>query len=183
MTKWTIAYDGAQIGKDNVFFDNLDVSWLPSDILAVQSDDGVTCEIERGDRTALEITQANEEDVATSGLSWWSNVSTSWQAGYDAYHGADLSALAVSSGALSPSFAADNSFYTVDVANSVTSVTVTPTAAYTDATITVAGTAVTSDSASGSQSLDVGSNIVDVVVSRSGSDDRTYTILFERAEA
>ena len=77
MAKWTIIYDNGQIGKDGQFYDDLDMSWLPSDILAVQSPDGVTCEIEKGDRTTGTHTQ-NLENVATSSLSWWSNVETKW---------------------------------------------------------------------------------------------------------
>lgn len=78
-----IAYDGGQIGKDGEFFDGLDVSWLPSDVLVVQSPDGVTCTLEKGDRATLRHTE-NQENVATSSLSWWSNVDTTWQAAYDA---------------------------------------------------------------------------------------------------
>ena len=77
MAKWTIIYHNGQIGKDGVFYDDLNVTWLPSDILAVQSPDGVTCEIEKGDRATGTHTQ-NLENVATSSLSWWSNVETKW---------------------------------------------------------------------------------------------------------
>jgi len=182
MAKWTITYDGAQIGKDNVFFDNLDVSWLPSDTLAVQSEDGVICEIEKGDRATLEITQANQENVEIDNLDWWPNVLSSWQAGYDAYHGSDLSDISVSSGSLSPSFHADETFYIIDVANGVSDVTITPTSTYSDALITIEGDVVASGSASNSQSLGVGISQIDVVVRRDGSDDRTYSLLFKRAE-
>jgi hypothetical protein len=82
MAKYMIAYDGGQIGKDGEFFDGLDVSWLPSDVLVVQSPDGVTCTLEKGDRASLKHTE-NQENVATSSLSWWSNVDTTWQAAYD----------------------------------------------------------------------------------------------------
>jgi hypothetical protein len=82
MAKYTIAYDGGQIGKDGAFFNDLDLSWLPSDVLIVQSPDGVTCTLEKGDRDNLMHT-SNEENVATSTLDWWSNVDTTWQAAYD----------------------------------------------------------------------------------------------------
>jgi hypothetical protein len=49
----------------------------------VQSPDGLVCEIEKGDSATGKRTQ-NEEDVATSTLSWWPNVNTTWQAAYDA---------------------------------------------------------------------------------------------------
>ena len=83
MAKWTINYGDRQIGKDGQFYDNFDLSWLPSTILAVQTLDGVTCEIEHGDR-ATETNTHNDEGVATSSLAWWSNVETAWQAAYDA---------------------------------------------------------------------------------------------------
>ena len=87
MAKWVIINGGSgdadQIGKDGVFYDNLDLTWLPSDVCAVQSPDGVTCEIEKGDPATGNRTQ-NDADVATNTLSWWSNVSTTWQAAYDA---------------------------------------------------------------------------------------------------
>ena len=83
MAKWTIIYDGGVISKDGHNYDGLDVSWLPSDVLAVQSADGVTCDIENGVQSTLWAT-TYQSDVATSGLSWWSNVSTTWQAAYDA---------------------------------------------------------------------------------------------------
>ena len=82
MAKYTITYDGGQIGKDGEFYSNLDVSWLPSDVLVVQSPNGVTCTLEKGDRATLRHTE-NQENVATSSLSWWSNVDTTWQAAYD----------------------------------------------------------------------------------------------------
>lgn len=83
MAKWTINYGDGQIGKDGQFYDGLDLTWLPSTILAVQSPDGVTCEIEHGDR-ATETNSYNADDVATSTLSWWPSVATTWQAAYDA---------------------------------------------------------------------------------------------------
>jgi hypothetical protein len=83
MSKWTVIFDDGQIGKDGHFYGNLDLSWLPTSIRAVQSLDGVTCTIEHGNR-ATETNTHNDEDVATSSLSWWSNVSTTWQAAYDA---------------------------------------------------------------------------------------------------
>lgn len=81
MSKWVIIYSGGQIGKDGLFYDKLDMAWLPSNILAVQSD-GVTCEIEYGDRET-ETHSSNEIDVSVSSLSWWSNVDATWQAAYD----------------------------------------------------------------------------------------------------
>ena len=87
MAKWVVINGGSgdadQIGKDGVFYDNLDLSWLPSDVCAVQSPDGITCSIEKGNPVTGERT-SNEDGVATSTLSWWSNINTTWQAAYDA---------------------------------------------------------------------------------------------------
>ena len=83
MAKWTLSYAGGQIGKDNLFYDNLNLSWLPSNILAVQSLDGVVCEIEEGDR-ATETNTGNQENVQTNTLTWWSNLEATWQAAHNA---------------------------------------------------------------------------------------------------
>ena len=83
MAKWTIVANDNAIGKDGVFYEDLNLSWLPTNILAVQSPNGTTCEVEVGDRTLEKVTQ-NQENVATSSLSWWSNVDTTWQAADDA---------------------------------------------------------------------------------------------------
>lgn len=84
MAKWSINYSDGAITKDGDCFLNLDLSFLPSDILAVQSADGVNADIEKGDRTTEKRT-VTEDDVATSSLSWWGSVSSTWQTAYDAY--------------------------------------------------------------------------------------------------
>jgi len=83
MAKWTIVYTDGQIIKDEEGYNDLDLSFLPSTILNVQSPDGVTCEIEYGDR-ALEENSSNDSNVATSSLSWWNQVDTVWAAGRQA---------------------------------------------------------------------------------------------------
>ncbi len=87
MAKWTIINGGSgdadQIGKDGLFYDNLNLTWLPSDVCAVQSPDGATCEIERGN-PATGAHTGNDENVATNTLSWWSSVESTWQAAHDA---------------------------------------------------------------------------------------------------
>ena len=77
---------------------------------------------------------------------------------------ASLSGLALSGGTLAPTFAASTVSYTASVPNTTTNITVTPTAAQANATITVNGTTVTSGSASEPVSLVVGPNTVTVVV-------------------
>jgi hypothetical protein len=95
---------------------------------------------------------------------------------------ATLSALSLSQGTLSPSFASGTTAYTASVANGVSSLTVTPTATQADATIKVNGTAVTSGSASGAIPLAVGANTISVVVTaQDGTTKSTYTVTVTRA--
>ena len=95
---------------------------------------------------------------------------------------AELSALSLSGASLSPSFAAGTISYTATVANSVTSLTVTPTVAQGNATVTVNGTAVASGAASGSISLSVGSNVLTTVVTaQDGVTTKSYTVTVTRS--
>ena len=93
----------------------------------------------------------------------------------------DLSALTTSAGGFNEEFAASTSAYTMNVANSVTSMTITPTVADATATVTVNGTTVTSGSSSSSIALTVGVNPITVVVTAQDSTTKTYTIRVERA--
>lgn len=95
---------------------------------------------------------------------------------------ANLSALSLSGVTLSPLFASGTISYTVTVANSVTSLTVTPTVEQGNATVTVNGTAVTSGAASGSISLSVGSNVLTTVVTaQDGVTTKSYTVTVTRS--
>ena len=95
---------------------------------------------------------------------------------------ANLSGLTLNGGTLSPGFAAGTTSYTAIVANSVTSVTVTPTVTDpTTVTIKVNGTTVASGSASGGINLTVGLNLITVVVTASDDSTNTYTIAVTRA--
>lgn len=97
---------------------------------------------------------------------------------------ANLSGLAISQGTLSPTFASGTTSYTASVANSVTSLTVTPTNSNSNATVTVNGTTVTSGSASGSIALAVGNNTITTrVTAQDGSTTKDYTITVTRAAA
>ena len=99
---------------------------------------------------------------------------------------ADLSAMTISSGTLTPAFNSATTAYTATVPNAITSITVTPTSAEANATIEVqvngSGYATaTSGSASGELALNVGSNTVDVKVT--AEDDttiKTYTTTLTR---
>ncbi len=92
---------------------------------------------------------------------------------------ADLSALTISEGTL-PAFAAATTSYAVDVDNDVASVTLTPTTADTTAHVTVAGTAVTSATASGAITLNVGANAIAIVVTAQNGTEKTYTVTIDR---
>jgi hypothetical protein len=94
---------------------------------------------------------------------------------------ATLSALTLTTATLSPTFASGTTSYTSTVSNATTSITVTPTRTQSNATITVNGTAATSGSASGSISLNVGSNTITIVVTaQDGTTQSTYTVTVTR---
>ncbi len=94
---------------------------------------------------------------------------------------ANLSALALSSGTLSPVFSSSVTAYTATVANSISSLTVTPTTQDSSATVTVNGNAVTSGSTSGAITLTVGDNAISTVVApQNGTPTKTYTITVTR---
>ncbi len=94
---------------------------------------------------------------------------------------ADLDNLVLSSGALTPTFVSGTTVYTAAVANGVTSLTVTPTAANPNATITVNGTTVASGSASGPIALATGDNtITTIVTAQDGLTTKTYTVTVTR---
>ena len=94
---------------------------------------------------------------------------------------ADLSSLTTTAGDLSPAFNVAVTNYNVSVLNGVTSTTITPTAV-TGATVTVAGTAVTSGTPSGDIPLTVGANALDIVVTAAdGTTEKTYTVTVRRA--
>jgi len=95
---------------------------------------------------------------------------------------ATLSNLTLSTGTLSPAFASATTSYTASVANTVTSLTLTPATTNAAATVKVNGTAVTSGSASGAIALNVGPNTVTTVVTaQDGATTKTYTVTVTRA--
>ncbi len=95
---------------------------------------------------------------------------------------ADLSGLVLSSGTLTPPFAAGTTAYAATVASCATSITVTPTAVEANATITVNGTPAASGHASGAIALNLGANtITTVVTAQDGAMTKTYTVTVTRA--
>ncbi len=104
---------------------------------------------------------------------------------FELYESADapyLSNLTISSGSLNPAFNSKHFTYADSVANTVSSITVTPTAAASGATIKVDGNPVQSGQPSQSINLAVGTTNVSVVVtSADGTMSETYTIAVTRA--
>lgn len=97
---------------------------------------------------------------------------------------ATLSNLIPSAGTLSPSFSSGTSTYNVAVASNVSSITFTPTASDSSATITVNGMSVGSGATSPAISLNTGSNTVSVMgTAQDGSTTHLYTITVTRAVA
>jgi hypothetical protein len=95
-----------------------------------------------------------------------------------------LSGLTLSSGTLSPAFSKTNYSYTTTVANGVSSLSVTPTAEDTKATIKVNGTVVSSGTASPAIPLSVGTNTITVAVTALiGGGVSTYTITVTRQDS
>jgi len=89
-----------------------------------------------------------------------------------------LSNLKLSSGTLSPDFRPARTQYTANVANSVTSITITPTTTTANASILVNDVNVASGKASGVITLNVGSNTIVVIVENSaGSTSYTVTVI------
>ena len=95
---------------------------------------------------------------------------------------ADLGGLTISSGTLSPQFSSSDITYTASVDNSVTQVTVTPTASDSLATITVNDNTVTSGNGYIVIGLIAGEpNTVTVIVTAQDSTTKTYIITLTRA--
>jgi tRNA threonylcarbamoyladenosine modification (KEOPS) complex Pcc1 subunit len=94
---------------------------------------------------------------------------------------ATLSALTISNVTLSPTFNSATTSYTASVANSIGSVTVTPTRNESNASIAITfnGTSVTSGS---TNTLNVGSNTITIVVTAQDGTTKTYTITITRAQ-
>ena len=106
------------------------------------------------------------------------------RAALGASNDADLSALTISSGTLSPVFASGTTSYTVTVGYSVANLTVTPTVNQDAATVTVNGTAVNSGVASNAITLNEGTNTINIeVTAEDVATTQTYSITVTRAAA
>lgn len=97
---------------------------------------------------------------------------------------ADLTNLELSSGVLSPTFETGATNYTATVTNDVYSLTVTPTSANANVTLTVNGQLVKSGTPSQAIPLHVGDNEIAVkVTAQDGTTTKTYTIVVTRLNA
>jgi protocatechuate 3,4-dioxygenase beta subunit len=95
---------------------------------------------------------------------------------------ATLSALTLSSGALTPAFTPATTSYAATVVNATAGISVTPTATRQGTTVIVNGTVVASGAASASIPLAVGSNAIAIVVTAAnGVTTGAYTVTVTRA--
>lgn len=94
---------------------------------------------------------------------------------------ADLRALVVSVGALSPAFAPQTTSYTVSVATGVAATTVTATVADPTSVVRINNQAVTSGQPFGPIALALGANAVAVTVTAQDGTTKTYTVDINRA--
>ena len=94
---------------------------------------------------------------------------------------ADLSDLTLSNGTLTPAFTPGNTNYTVTVSSDIVSLNVTATFSDTTATATTNGAAVTSGSPSAAIRLNVGANVLPIVVTAQDGTIKTYTVTVTRA--
>lgn len=96
---------------------------------------------------------------------------------------ATLSSLVPSAGTLSPDFASATTGYAVTVPNATDAISFTPVTTQPAATLTVNGIAVSSGAASGDISLNVGGNVITVLVTaQDGVTTKTYTINVTRSQ-
>ena len=163
---WTDYEDGGRTGRSRPG----DMAWNGTTMYGV----GISsASLNTVNLTSGAWTDAGETGVfGPSGLAWVPDASAV----------ATLSALTLSAGTLTPTFATGTTTYTADVAATVSSITVTPTATEDVATITVDGAPTTSGSASASISLTGGDNPVSVVVTAGdGTTTQTYTVTVTRA--
>jgi hypothetical protein len=94
-----------------------------------------------------------------------------------------MSSLVLSDGTLDPVFASGTTSYTVSITNDISSISVTPTVAESNATVKVNGTPVTSGSPSDALDLAVGDNTIAMLVTAQDGTTKTYTVTVTRSEA
>lgn len=101
-----------------------------------------------------------------------------------ASNNANLSALTLSSGTLSPTFNSATTEYSASVTNATTSITVRPTLSDTTASVRVNGIVVPSGTNSGAINLAIGANSISVeVTAQDGLTIKTYNVTVTRPSA
>lgn len=97
---------------------------------------------------------------------------------------ADLSSLSLSAGTLTPEFSAEYTYYLATVGNEVSTITITPEADDSGASIKVNNIPVESGKASGSISLGVGYNSIYIdVTAEDGTTSKRYCVNVKRSES
>lgn len=92
----------------------------------------------------------------------------------------ELTNLTLSSGTLSPTFSSRTNSYTATVLNSVSTITITPTANDSNATITVNGNITQSGTSSVDISLNIGANTITILLTKATKTSATYTVVVTR---
>ncbi|WP_082596036.1 S-layer homology domain-containing protein [Paenibacillus sp. Soil750] len=93
---------------------------------------------------------------------------------------ADLSGLTLSTGVISPAFAAGTTSYSLNVPNSVSRISVTANVYDSHALMTVNGVSTSSGQASGGVNLQVGTNEIKIVVTAQNGSSKSYTVTVRR---
>lgn len=104
-----------------------------------------------------------------------------WEKDFPSSNG-DLSEISLSHGELDQGFASEITEYTASVENSISSITITPTAENNRAIIRVNGSLVNSGDESAPISLAVGSNTITIKVIAQDGTEKAYYIIVTRAE-
>ena len=169
---------------DNVY------SWI--EIIPTAADSNATIAVEIGSRTIPVNSGSSSGAIGLEvGLNLMSVVVTAEAGNTKTYslavtrlaisNNADLSALVLSDGVLSPVFNATTTAYTTTVASTTDSITVTPYTFDAHSTVTVNGTTVASGATSSAIALSGGENAISVVVTaEDGSTSKTYTVTVTR---
>lgn len=137
------------------------------------------------DMIHLEVGSNNIPVVVTAvdGTSKTYNVDVVRGAEEAASHDMDLSALMLSHGILNPAFKPEVTDYTSKVGNEVSSITVTASVYDRSAAFTINGTPAVNGQTSEAINLNVGSNVIPIIVTSSDGIRKTYSLTVIRAEA
>ena len=152
---------GAAITRYDVSSDG--ITWIPASSLASHRFDGLT----NGTAYTLHVRAVNSAGFGAS-----ASATATPQEGLVLSGDNNLSALTISAGTLSPVFSASVTSYTATVANSVTNIIVNSTTAHSAADIYPNSAFV--------RNLNVGANIINIIVTAENGATKTYTITVTR---